>query len=188
MSKSDRAVQVPGADAPALPTLELNNTDLDPNEMAAQQEARVATTHAQQLLADGKVDEALAMMKDAAAVATALRAEPPALVDEAPRAASSVYGDEVERVSMPAIRRNTDVDKYGPEVSHPVGTRLDADFQPCSGAAEAVYYVGSLLIKGRGWLINRPIPIEGGPADPRVIEARQREAAERQAAQQEAAA
>lgn len=184
MSKSDRAVQVPGADAPKLPELELNNTDLDPNEIAAQQEARVATMHAQELLASGKVDEALAVMKDAATVTQALRAEAPAMVDEAPRAAA-IYGDEIERVSMPAIRRNTDVDKYGPELVHPIGTRLDADMNPCAGSAEAVYYVGSLLVKGRGWLINRPIPIEGGPADPRVIEERARQAA---AQQQEAAA
>lgn len=165
---ADRKVHVPGAEEPQLPEIaaQLNNTDTDPNDMAAQHEARVATATAADLMAKGDIEGAMEVMKSAGETTKALAAAGPALVDEAPRVAAGVFGDEVERVSMPAISRNSDVAKYGRETAHPSGTQLDVDMNPVTGNAEPAYYVGSLLIKGRGWLINRAIPIEGGPADP----------------------
>lgn len=161
-----REIRTPGAEEPKLPALELNNTDTDPNTAAAAHEARAHALLAADLMANGKTDQALEVMAKAGQITRELAALPPSVEPEAANVPAGIYGDEIERVSVPSVRRNADVDRYGPELPYPAGTRLNLNMEPCSGAEEAAFYVGNLLVKGRGWLIGRPIPVEGGPADP----------------------
>ena len=162
---------MPGEDVAQHPELgALNNTNDDPNEIAAKHEATVAAKHAADLMQKGNTDEAMRVLAEAqarVAAATAEKAAPDrgVMVDDLDL---SVFGDdgEIERVAVPPVRRSPDVDKYGPELKFPNGTQLNANRQPCEGDEEPVYYVGNLHLKNRGILCNRAIPYKRATAAP----------------------
>lgn len=168
--KPTRNLQVPGEPIPPNPAealAALNNTNEDPNMIAAQHEALVASRTASAMLEKGDAKGAMALLEKTRAAVEAAMANGAALVvgvNEAATMDLSEFGEEVESISVPVIRRSPDVDKYGPELTYPVGTQLGEDKQPIAGNQVPVYVVANILIKGRGWLVGRAVRLQGVPA------------------------
>lgn len=156
MANSNRAVQVPGG--------ALNNTDDDPNSIAAEREQATVAAAAADALKAGDIDKAQALMHQAAQTAQATAAAKPkrkrsAAVDVAK------LGPGVADISVPNIRRDPDAERWGPELSYPAGTQLDKDKRPCAGGERAHYVVGNILDESRGWVIGRAIPLSDEGAE-----------------------
>ena len=170
--KPQRAVQVPGepvAPNPAEALAALNNTNEDPNLIAAQHEALVASRTAAAMLEKGDANGAMALLEKTRAAVESALANGAAMVvgvNESVAMDLSEFGAEVESISVPVIRRSPDVDRYGPELTYPVGTQLGEDKQPISGTQVPVYVVANILIKGRGWLVGRAVRLQNAPAAP----------------------
>lgn len=145
-----RNVQLPGAPAGGA----LNNTDGDPNQIAAEREAATVAAAATELIKAGDMAGAASLMNQAQA------AKPEPLATEEVAAVDlSAFGPGVELVSTPVLRRSREVEVYGEELPWPNATRLNADKQPVAGNERAAYVVGNLHVKDVGILVNRAIPL-----------------------------
>lgn len=152
---ADRKVQLPGAPSGAL-----NNVDTDPNRVAAEREAATAAAAAADLLQRGDAAGAMAVLANAqpAAQAEPLETEEGAAVD------LSAFGEGVELVTTPVVRKSRVVELYGEEMPWPVATRLNEHKQPVSAGEPARYVVGNLHVKGLGLLVARAIPLQDSAA------------------------
>lgn len=155
---AERKVQTPGAPADAGGAL--NNTDANPNTIAAEREAATAAAAAADLLQKGDVKGAMAVMANLETVATA----EPLVTEEVASVDLSSFGPGVELVTTPVIRRSREVEVYGEELPWPNATRLNAAKQPVAGNEAAAYVVGNLHVKGLGVLVNRAIPLQDSAA------------------------
>lgn len=179
MSLNKREISTPGDDAPetrtgtAISILEdqietvragaagltqLNNTDIDANVLAAEHEARTAVAASADALQRGDTDGALKILAAAQQGIIDAR-EQASAVQEQGRVDFSSFGPDVLEVSVPVVRRSTDVEKYGRETTYTDGTPLNKDGVPCTGNETAVAVVGRLLTRS-GWIVARALPYQ----------------------------
>jgi hypothetical protein len=69
-----------------------------------------------------------------------------------------INGVEVE-VEVPTVRRNSAVEQFGPESTHPRGTPVRKDGTRCEGDEQPYGVVGDINTP-QGKLVNRIIPLD----------------------------
>ena len=132
-----RPARVPGESG------HLNNAGDDPNEVARKREKALRAVAMATTEGDGDL-------------------APMPAIDEGPAMPKTAeIGGEKVRVRIPAIRRDGDSAKFGPESRLPKGTPVRQDGQPCEGDEEPYGVIGDIELPGKGWLVNRIIPLEG---------------------------
>lgn len=137
MSRHSQQARIPGE------TGVLNNTNEDPNEIARKRERALRAIAQAQNEGDGDI------------------APPPDLDDGPAMPTTATIEGQTVRVRIPAIRRDDESRKYGPESRLPKGTPVRKDGTPCEGDEHPYGIVGDIELPGKGWLVNRVIPIEG---------------------------
>jgi hypothetical protein len=154
MSKSAQAVKIPG-DGDDLPPSKapsdlLNNAGRGTANDVGLQHERTAKALAMAAAVQRGENPDLAAM---AAIGNEEGA-PPTSIKRRMR-----IGGEMVDVEVPLVKKNGDVEKFGPESRLAKGTNVRKDGMPCEGDEQPFGIVGD-IITPHGRLVNRVIPVE----------------------------
>jgi hypothetical protein len=151
-------IQTPGGDPPntQIPAA-LNNTDENPNRVAAEREALTQSRAAAAAMERGDLAGAQKILAEAQAAINAA-SEPAESAERAAEVDLSEFGPDVTGATVGFIRRSPAVEKYGRELTWPVGTPLNEDKMPCVDNQEPAFVVGNLQTKA-GLIVSRAIPL-----------------------------